>query len=117
MSASLIGHWCQAPRFQRLLSTLHGSRFYPWSALRWVKAATSIGRIGLENFALGQVADVRVGPSLFRAKIATPLCNIAGRLSMRKTAPAAVNFLLYFVHLFAPPRLLGNRKGVRQIRI
>ena len=34
MSASLIGHHCQAPYFWSLLSSPRGSRFSTWSALR-----------------------------------------------------------------------------------
>ena len=53
MSTSRIEHYCQAPCFQHMSSSLRGSRFSTWSALRSVQAATGIGPIGLESLALG----------------------------------------------------------------
>lgn len=51
---------CRAQCFSAFGITPHGSRFSVWSVLR-VQAAISIGQIGLESPALGQVANDRVG--------------------------------------------------------
>ncbi len=59
MSASLIGHHCQALCFRRLLSSLRVSRFSTWSALH--VAATGIGQTEVESLALGRVLRVRFG--------------------------------------------------------
>ena len=64
MSASLIGHCCQAPCIRCSLSSLRGSRFSTWSALRVVQAATSIGRNGLESLALGRLLMTELGQNL-----------------------------------------------------
>ena len=50
-------------------------------------------------------------------KTAAGLCDIAGRLGMLKNAIAAYNFLLIFLHLFAPSRFLRFRRGIRQVRV
>lgn len=63
--------------FRRLLSALRGSRFSTWSALRFVQAATSIGRIGLESLALWRA---RCGAAEFCGFIQT-LVHAGGRFS------------------------------------
>jgi len=42
-------------------SAPRGSHISMWSALRWVQAVTSIGRIGLKSLVMEPVLDVRFG--------------------------------------------------------
>ena len=59
--------------FRHLLSALRGSRFCTWPALRFVQAATSIGRIGLKSLALKLVSEVRSGSI---AEVASHVCDV-----------------------------------------
>ena len=64
MSTSRIEHYCQAPCFQHMSSSLRGSRFSTWSALRSVQVATGIGRMVVESLTLEGAATSALGQLL-----------------------------------------------------